>query len=1231
MNAQFHREKASALKIHSYVLSTWLLGCLVIGWPTPLHAEPPGGGVPVLEIKATNNTAYVSWSGSNFWLQAEEFLESPALWYNAPWAVTDLNSGHTAAVPLEAEARFFRLVQSTTLPPPTSLVAQAGDGNLLVSWNGVSNAAAYNLYIASGPGVRHSNYTNLPNGMLVSGLPGNEFVFYNLTNGVRYYVVATAVSTNGDESADSNEGSDIFGPHGQVQGSIYTEIFDGVDTNHVFLPGVVVSLIGGGGDGVAQLTTDSEGRFVSSSLPGGTYMLCWQAGGFVPGCAPQSIVISNGVAALAPQKIDPVTGKGIVFGRVSLQDGGAPVVEVPMFGISVTATVTLRNAAGRSFGSAIPNSLGEYVIAGATVGTNLILRADLEAAHVETAILTQVSNQVDLVLPNSAPEIQSVTALLAGQPVSFAPPGTNVAVHAMATDVDNDPLHYRWLPDIGADGLMTNDAATVALTLRTNSGPVQAFVLVSDSHGGYALGRLQFATLTDMEFSGFVSVCAANGSVVSNAQVRLNNHFTSTDTNGFFSVTTPANEGNFLLTISAPGFASLYRNFTASSREQNYCLKPLSTLCTSWAGEEIDFVDLSGTTIHLQSNSLFYAGAPYIGPICVSIAAFDPCSSDSIYPASYAAINASNQPAMMLPAATALFQITDPAGQPLSIDPTKPATVKIPLGLACDTNNPAMQPLWDFDPTNGVWRIIGDATNEVEAGNALVFFAPVLQLGLLAVGQAAETTLVTVLPDRTLNQPFLVRLSTQPDPVLINSFIPAKPANKFTVPRGKPVTIEIINLKEAPGEYYSNPNDPNTLRALKDKTVIFRTQQTFNQEEVNLPLSLTNHVSGLKREALTEVSGAGGTEQFLTFNTPKGSLFGLGLDPNFYYEAIAGWKPNRKSIFDWFERAGFVTAGGAYPANYSEDAHALYFNATDLGLARSMHMKKTPGGDGKMNIAYYVINYANLEDALADDGDKSKPKLTGTIATVAMEYSYDAKWKKRYTKFFVFNDNRDLRPEADLDGNGNKLTPNLCVICHGNKPVKLVPAKDDKGTVIRNKTVLSPQDGDVDAHFIPFDLESFTYAKNVGVAQAQFRELNRGIYQYTPMTVAMSNLITGWYGGGLTNGNNNNFKVNFVPDGWTNKPSLYLNTVRVSCRGCHLMRDNEKGFGSYDDFGAANAGFAGSSLVCGSLKMPNAQRTFSIYWGSQAANLIKPGAAVDQPSQLTNEFGKGWCPCPKLP
>lgn len=1194
------------------ILLTWLPG----------YGQPG----PALSIQAANGTAQVSWStnASGYWLQASDILNDPLEWYNSPWPVS-AGAQFSALVPMTSPDLFFRLISSPFLPPPTGLLAEAGDSLMYVTWDSVSNALTYNLYFASDPSVSPSNYGSLPNGGVLQGLTVPQAILNTLTPGVTYYFVATAVNASG-ESAPSNEGSDIFGPQGEVHGSFFTLIFDGTATNQVFLPGVTVTLENSNSVVVAQATTDEQGLFVASPVPGGSYEVCWSAPGFISNCNTQQVMVSNTVVTLPPQEIDPQPGAGMVFGNVTLQDGSVPVFETNLFGSALSTSVTLKTASGKYVTGTLANDWGEYVLANVPAGTNLTLSASAEAAFVSTNIDTTVVGEANLVLPDTPPVIQGVVATLNGQPVSSAPTGSTVQLTVTATSAQNRYLHYVWLGEAGAPNLVSVDSSNIWLTLPETNGLVEVWVQVNDGYGGYADTQFFMNAENQASFNGYVE--DPYGNVIPNASVGVNGASTLTDTNGYFSLELPLGGSPYSMNIGAMGYAPYYASFNDSVEGETYILAPLATLCTNWTGSPMAFSDTNGTTVELQANSLESApGVPYFGPICVSIATYDPCDDTVPYPAGNLAVDDNGNTNWITPQATAYVMITDGMDNPLLIEPAFPATLILPLGESCAplTNAPCVVPSWVWDPTNSVWQMTGETTNMAGDCASGPFVGPMFLLGMQAAAQPAPAQVkVQIEIDKTINLPVVMRVSSQAAPMEISEDTGGRTLPPITVPANQPVTFQLLNPRQAPNVYYTDPNNANTLVADQNKTVIVQVTKTFT-ENASLTLGLSAQIPLLTEDRVSA------NTHFLTYDDPSKTV-----PPNLpggpvdvYYSAIGF--PMGSTFLQWLQKNGFINPPtGTFPANYVQDAAALYFNASDLGFARSMHMKTKMGIDGNMDIAYYVVNYTTMADALLNPTSDQK-----AVATVAMDYAaalytnitstVTNVMTNRITKFYVFgflqggfSPTMGLRRNADLDGNGAKVVPNLCVVCHGSAPLTM---KNRGGRI---GWTITPPNGDVKGYFIPFDLASFTYQAGQPVQTAQLRSLNSGLYQYTPLTPAMKELVAGWYGGALPN--NNNFNGGFVPTGWTGngqQQTAYSSAIAVSCRGCHTMRPNIP-FNTFTSFNNNNA--MAQSVVCSSLEMPNAQRTFTIFWGSKAANVIKNGVAPNQPALLQNLFNWGACP-----
>jgi fibronectin type 3 domain-containing protein len=362
------------------------------------------------------------------------------------------------------------------------------------------------------------------------------------------------------------------------------------------------------------------------------------------------------------------------------------------------------------------------------------------------------------------------------------------------------------------------------------------------------------------------------------------------------------------------------------------------------------------------------------------------------------------------------------------------------------------------------------------------------------------------------------------------------------------------------------------------------------------------------------------TATLLTTNV----LAALGLENNISannYYALIDPQGQFSTLSNWLEYAGFKDAYGE-PVNDAGISHALYLNNFDLGFARDMRLRKDVNG----NVYSYVTNYPTLEAAL---------EARGEFAVVAMEYSENPDpdgENAKIVKFYAFvpdERNGDFIRSASMnfDGAGEKFLPGVCASCHQSNP----------GT--RQFTDVS--EADINATFIPWDLDSFLYAhandakfveptldaskfsqdvldaNSLEAQGEQLRQLNLGTlstYVDNPERHAASiQLIHGWYGDEdlalpVDQLPTSSFNGEYTQPGWIGQEDLYHDVYARNCRICHTQVDNEDtNFDSYDKF------ISRPNLILNVFelgKMPLARLSFDRFWvpydgGDSSASILR--------------------------
>jgi hypothetical protein len=304
-----------------------------------------------------------------------------------------------------------------------------------------------------------------------------------------------------------------------------------------------------------------------------------------------------------------------------------------------------------------------------------------------------------------------------------------------------------------------------------------------------------------------------------------------------------------------------------------------------------------------------------------------------------------------------------------------------------------------------------------------------------------------------------------------------------------------------------------------------------------------------------------------------------------YYDTVgAGPGESRETFAGWLEANGFT----GFPVRLGTSATATYYNRGDLGIGREMHCRKnltrlTPLSIPIVqSIACYVHNYGSFLDGTADEASALADAIahTNAFATVAMEWYPGG--GANDVRFFVYGQpGGNLLNDAQLDSEGAKPMPGLCLACHGG-------TYDPASNTITG------------AQFLPFDLDSFGYSSAAGSTQADqeegFRIMNRFVNDTSP-TDAIAELIDGWYGGNVATANTT-FDGSFVPDDWSGEEYVYTEVVGKYCRMCHQSQTGSFDFADLADFTALAASIQAS--VCGSYDMPHAEIPRQAFWESSA-------------------------------
>ena len=659
--------------------------------------------------------------------------------------------------------------------------------------------------------------------------------------------------------------------------------------------------------------------------------------------------------------------------------------------------------------------------------------------------------------------------------------------------------------------------------------------------------------------------------------------------------------------------------------EAEFPLIKTTTITATWPASGADIALPDNYFLRNNGSTWTKKGLiPYTGQIKIEFGSYDPLATWQPFPPQ-PKMDAASSTTFPRLASGVWIRVTGTAGEIINPTGPVPSIGWSPTAAAVAVGAPlAGAPIAHLIDSQGLYSSAGATTATLGA-----YLIPWSNATLISLYAAASQTHMVFSADRTLNFPFQVLVNNSSFPITVFNNGGDTSNGSLFLAAGVPAHFRVLNLRQAPGTHTTTypaftPIMSYAKQVIVDVsrgggampaggTIVQNFSLSQNVTDLQMPPRLSTIGSKLSNpSAFLDVNGVFSD---ITANPPFTHI------ADEYYAAInapltfSAWKT--KNHFP----QNILT--GTPPAPASDPwVTAFYYNLGDLGFARRQSMRTFTGADGQTNVAMAVTNFRSLEDAHCD---------RNPIATVCMEYSprsliniADASsvtislrsFYQRYVQFTVYSGSTEtLVKQASLDGSTAKPVPNLCVTCHGGS---------------RFQPGGSPNLGSV---FLPFDTESFTYHRGFGTQAAAFAALNKGVLQ-SHTNAVNTNLIQGWYGATDPTTAVGTFNNNFVPTyapgaavpwsaGGATAAAEYNGIFKTSCRVCHNSRSSYALVDSWDAWHILLGGPAPApnSEPC-YLDMPAAQRTWGVFWGSRAGEVISSGSGhlPDYPSQLFGTY-----------
>ncbi|MFV2056219.1 MAG: hypothetical protein ACC707_07105 [Thiohalomonadales bacterium] len=882
-----------------------------------------------------------------------------------------------------------------------------------------------------------------------------------------------------------------------------------------------------------------------------------------------------------------------------------------------------------------------------------ITRIDIRPA---TYFNSEKNQRVDIKFKNRPPIVTSVTPFQNGKRVRIVAANSTVDLKTIARDSEGHVLTYQWFLSKGSGLLSDATISSPTWNLPKIQGRYIAKLTTSDKHGGYT----QYAVGVTVDAKGIVfagKVKGSNAAFVANAEVEINGEKTTTNAQGHFRTYVKPDE-RYVFNIRKPGYgfySKIYPDgvtggrwtLTRASVSSVDPTKPIKVKnirtpqdCSGRVSDRVDWKKYPrraipqfqngegriinrpkdwrkympnyrgknyskkdycgpGIRVSIPANSIVdEKGIAPTGNVDVSLTTIDLMSGEQM-PGDYTVVVGGNTRVMESYGAGQI-EITDGSNS-YNLKPGATAEVRIPVDpaqLAAAGRIPTTIPIIYYDRQNGVWKKEGNATLQGIEYVAIVKHFSDINADLIKTNQSCVRIKSPSLPS-TYKIEMTVPQGNSAPRLYYDTFDNTDDTHVvYNLPSDKNIILVPYSQDDVPyGTFVvntggpQNPTDPNKPVYPYDAC---STEVILTNIGVPAPPpdAFLHGMYSFNATNLTELEGVASE-----------ALKQATLD---YYDQIDP-RGKRDTLSKFIATNNF---------NQATEITAAFANSGDLGFGREMHCTSDVADDNNTDVACYVSNYGfgfdtNGDPATPDEEDAdaaAQALVDGSgplIATVAMEYSriestigkpVEFDDPQRVVKFYVFNAAGDPINSADLDGEGARPIPQLCMVCHGGA----YPGGINSGTPSFN----SRNDVKLGSFFLPFDLHFFTFPPNVAgfdkaSQQPNIKRLNEDIVLQAGPNPAIIEVISEMYASGP------NQDETFTVPGWNtdgSRRAMYDNVISKACRSCHITHPAEalrfqNATDAIDILGTIE------KLVCEQFKMPHAKTTFEIFWNSTVPHM----------------------------